>query len=125
MCLIVRYVDSCCYHGSCSLCIWGGNFPVSVRTATGRSFQDILTKISHKVHFNNISKYFFCFLEKKILKKKKINFSTFWALKWTIRVIIGHNFGFNRYINMILVPILMFSGARNLMGIFLNLSDPI
>ena len=39
-----------------------GNFPVydvSVQRATGRSFQYFLTKISHKVYFNNISRYFF------------------------------------------------------------------
>ena len=110
------------------LCIWGGNFPyvrMSVQRATGRSFQYFLTKISHKVYFNNISRYFFCFFEKINLKFSKNYFSTFWALKWTIGVIIGHNFRFNRYINMILVCILMFLGARNRMGIFLNLSYPI
>ena len=95
-----------------------------VQRATGRSFQDILTKISHKVHFNNISKCFLVFSKKKF-KRKKINFSTFWALKWTILVILPHNFGFDRYINMIVIPILMFSGARNRMGIFLNMSDPL
>ena len=56
------------------LCIWGGNFPyvsVCVQRATGRSFQYFLTKISHKVYFNNISNYFFCFFEKSY-------FSFFW-----------------------------------------------
>ena len=39
------------------VCVWVATFRcmMSVRTATGRSFQDILTKISHKVHFNNIN----------------------------------------------------------------------
>ena len=103
-------------------CVGGGRefsvVVVVVHRATGHSFQDFFVKISHKVHFNIISNDFFCFFKKINLRFSKINFSTFWALKWTIGVIIGHNFGFDRYINMILVPILMFSGARNRMGIF-------
>ena len=37
---------------------------VSVHRPARQSFQHFYTKISHNVHFDNISNYFFCFFEK-------------------------------------------------------------
>ena len=72
----VRYVVSCCSHGSCNFVYMGWELSVCVcvcmcmcmyvQRATGRSFQYFLTKISHKVYFINISNYFFCFSKKVI-----------------------------------------------------------
>ena len=54
------------------ICGWQLSVCVCVQRATGHSFHPIGLKFIHNLYFNNISNYFFCFLEKIFFSKKTL-----------------------------------------------------